>query len=84
MAPPQDPDMSEKVRRRVAHRLQQLHLSKAVTLDEGSTREEEQQTARRRRPLKSGMHHAGATMVIKRIMWPHEVMYSMAGKLTAF
>ena len=84
VTPSQDPDLSEEVRRRVAQRLQQLPLSEAATADEGSTSEEEQLTARQCRPLKSGMHCTGATMVIKRITWHHKVMYSTAGKTAAY
>ena len=65
MSHTQDPDLSEEVRRRVAHKLQQLPLMEAVTSDEASSSEEGQHTAWRCRPLKSGMHLMGATMVIK-------------------
>ena len=44
MTATQDPDLFEAVRRWIAQRLQQLPLDKAVTPDEGSTSEEEQQT----------------------------------------
>ena len=30
------------------------------------------------------MHWTGATMVVKRVNWPHEVVYSVAGKPAAF
>lgn len=67
----------------MAQRLQQLPLSEQGTPDEGSY-SEEQLTAQRHRPLKSDMHHTEATVVIKCITWPHEVMYYVAGKPAAY
>ena len=80
MSPTQDTDLSEAVTWMVVQRLQQLPLVKAGSSDEGSSSEQEQPTARRHWPLKSGMHHMRATIVIKRITWPHGVMYSAAIK----
>lgn len=84
MTPTHDPGLSEAVRLRVDQRLQQLPLGEETTSDEDSASEEEQQTTRGHRPLKLGMNCMGATLVIKRITWPHEVVYSLAGKLVAY
>ena len=59
-------------------------LDEETTSDEESTSEDEQQITTRHRPLKSGMNRTGMTMVIKRIMWPYEVVYSLAGKPVAY
>ena len=42
--------------------------------------EEEQPMFRCRKQLKSGMHWTEATTVLKKVNWPHEVVYTIAGK----
>ena len=75
----QDSGLPEPVSQMVVQRLQQLPLIEAV-ISEGSFTEEEQPAARRHRPLKSGMHHTGATMVLKHLTWPYKVVYSTASQ----
>ena len=46
--------------------------------------EEEQITRRKRKTLKSGMNHTVGTLVKKSTNWPHEVLYSVDGKLAVY
>ena len=73
-------DVSEEVRWRVEHKLWHIHISEVTCLDSNSTSDEEQPTTRKRRPLKAGLNHSRATMVVKWITWPHEVQYTVSGK----
>ena len=50
------------------------------TSDENSTSEEGLITCRKRRTLKSGLEHMGATQVKKRINCPHEGVFTADGK----
>ena len=38
----------------------------------------------RRKMLKSGMDSTGATTILKKITWPHEVVYASAGKPASY
>ena len=52
----------------------------ARTEENMTSDEEEQLGPRWRRLLKSGLHRTGATMVLNKVTWPHEVVYTSAGK----
>ena len=64
--------------------MKQVPLANEATSHEDSLSKEEQINTRKRRPLKSGMDWKDATMVVNHITWPHEVMYSSAGKPAAY
>ena len=46
--------------------------------------EEEQLAPRWRKHLKSGLHRTGATTVLNKVIWPHEVVYTLADKPPAY
>ena len=46
--------------------------------------EEEQPVPKWRKHLKSGLHRIGATTVLKKVTWPHEVVYTSDGKLATY
>ena len=48
--------------------------------DESSSSEEGPITQRKRKTLNSGMERMGATLIKKRIPWPHEGVYTANGK----
>ena len=53
---------------------------KEMSLDGGLNSDEDQPITNKRRPLKSGLNRTGATMIVHNLTWPHEVVYSSAGK----
>ena len=52
----------------------------AMTEDDSTSEVEEHPITQRRKQLKSGMHQTGASMVVKSVIWPYEVVYTMARK----
>ena len=64
-------------------RLRQVSLVEETTCQEGSLSEGEQVTRRKKQTLKLGIDCTGATLVTKRINWPHEV-YLADGKLAVY
>ena len=53
---------------------------------EGDTMSDEEAhlAPRWRKHLKSGLHWTWATTVLNKVTWPHEVVYTLAGKLAAY
>ena len=76
----------EELRRRVAKRMRQLPTLSGTTANEDSSSDDEDQPAPRCRPKnqKSGMHRTGATNVLNKITWPHEVVYTFDGKPASY
>ena len=66
--------------------MRQLPALPATPRDEVSSTDDEDEPAprRRRRNIKSGMDRTGTTAVLKKITWPHEVVYTSAGKPAAY
>ena len=65
---------------RLQKSLRQAPLVVDSTSDKNSSSEEGPITHRKRRMLKSGMEHMGATLVKKRINWPPEGVFTADGK----
>ena len=64
--------------------MRQAPLVADSTTDENSSSEEGPITHRKRRTLKSGMAHTGATRIKMRINWPHEGVFTADGKPTVY
>ena len=80
-----DPDMAKEVRHRVAKRMSQVAAYTGAITEGGTASDGElQQALRWRRALKSGLHWTGPTMVLNKVTWPHEVVYTSASKLAAY
>ena len=79
-------EVAEEVIRRVTKRLGELSVYHEATSDEDyKTDEEDQQVhSKKRKGLKSGMHCTGATTMIRKVIWPHEVVYTLDGKPAAY
>ena len=62
--------------------MRQLPALPATPRDEVSSTDDKDKPPlrHRRRNIKSGMDRTGATTVLKKITWPHEVVYTSAGK----
>ena len=74
-------DMAEEINRCVTKWMRQLPAYSGATAKEGSTSEEEDQPAPRKgKKIKSGIDRTGATTVISKVTWSHEVVYTSAGK----
>ena len=73
-------ELTEEVRQSMVKRMREVPPFTSPTTDEDSMSEEEQPAPCRHEPLKSGMQHMGASMVVKKITWLHEVVYSVDGK----
>ena len=59
--------------------------NEATSEDDSTSDEEEHQLRqKKKRALKSGMHRTGATSVVTKLTWPHEVMFTAAGKQAAY
>ena len=52
--------------------------------DGNTSDDEKQQPPRRENHLKSDIDMTGASMILHKIMWPHEVFYTSEGKPAAF
>ena len=83
-SPTYELDLPKAMRQRVEKRLRQLPIITAPTTGEESSTDKDQLAPHLQRPLKSSMQHTGGFMVVKIIMWPHEVIYPVATKPTAF
>ena len=59
-------------------------LLRGATPKEDSTSEEDQPAPRRRKQIKSGMDQTGATAVVNKVTWPHEVVYTSARKPASY
>ena len=70
----QEGDLAEEVKQRVAKSMRHLPFITEATMDDDGTLGED----RPRAP--SGFRCMGASMVVKKMMWPHEVVYSNKGK----
>ena len=86
--------MAEEVHNHVAKRMRQLMTStysgamteENFTSEEEEEEEEEEQYpgSRWRKQLKSGIHHwTRATTVVRKLTWPHDIVYTTARKLAA-
>ena len=65
--------------------MRQLPSYSGATAVEGSMFEKEDQLApRRRKQIKSGLNSIGATPVINKVIWPHEIVYTSAGKPASY
>ena len=64
--------------------MRELPLDEEMALDEELNSDEGQNITHRCSPLKSGLDRTGATMVVKNITWPHEVVYCSAEKTAAY
>ena len=78
--PAQDPELEEGVQKQVEQRLQQIPLLEVTTSQENTSSNNEPMLKRKKRDLKSGKDHTGATSVKKRITRPHEVIYGVDGQ----
>ena len=78
--------MTEEVHHRVTKRLRELLAYHKATLEEDYTSEEEEPQVHRkkRKELKSGMHCTGATTIVRKVAWLHEVVYTSDGKPAAY
>ena len=79
----QEPVLSPAVRERVAQMFQQLPLFEVTTTERDSSAEDDQ-LAHDGHPLRSGMQHTAVSMVVKKVTWPHKVIYTEAGKPVAY
>ena len=82
--PTQELDLPKAMRKRVAKRLQPWLIIRAMTTDKDSSMEEEQPVPQCRHPSKRRMGHTAGSTVVKRIMRPHEVVYTVAGKPASY
>ena len=81
-SPNLDPDMVKEVHHHMATRMRQLLTYSGATSEENLTSKEEVQPVPRcRKQLKSEVHWTGAATVVKKIIWPHEVVYTQLGSL---
>ena len=66
--------------------MRQLPAFSGATANEELSSDDEYQSAPRRRHknLKSGMDRTGATTVINKVTWPHEVVYTSDGKSASY
>ena len=56
----------------------------SATTEEDTSDAGEQPAPRCRKHLKSGHHRTGATTVLNKVIWPHKVLYTSAGKPTTY
>ena len=81
VSPHQDPDMAEEVHHCVDTRIRKLPTSTETTTEGDSTSDKEEQLAPRwRKLMKPDMHRTGATAVLNKVTWPHEIVYTTVGK----
>ena len=65
----------------MAKRIRQLPTYIGATTEGDSTSDEEQQLEPRwRKLMKSGMHRTRETVVLNKVTWPHEVVYTSVNK----
>ena len=80
--------MAKEVCRCVANRMRQLPPYSGANAEEDFTPEEEDQPApsyrRRRKQIKSGMDWTEATTLVYKVTWPHEIVYTSAGKPASY
>ena len=74
------PEMEEAVCRQLEQRLHQIPLLEAAFSQEESSSEDEHMAKKRKRALRSGRDHAGATSIRKRITWSIKVIYRVIGQ----
>ena len=74
------------MRRRVAKRVKYLPTLLGTTANEDSSSVVEDQPSPRQRckNLKSGMDRTGATIVLNKITWPREVLYTSESKPASY
>ena len=77
-------EIAPNVHRRVAERLRRAITLTPVTEDEAMSDEEEHPHPRRGNNLKSGMQRTGASTVIHKVTWPHEVVYTSEGNPASY
>ena len=65
-------------------RRQLLTYSRAMIAGDSTSEEDEQHVPRWRKQLKSDMPWTRATMVVRKVTWPHDVVYTTAGKPAAY
>ena len=68
----------------MAERMRQLTAYTSATTKGDTSDEEEQPAPRWRKYLKSDLHGTGATLVLNKVTWPNEVVYTSAGKSTSY
>ena len=68
----------------MAERMKQVTGITGDTTDENTSDEEEQPPPRRGKHLKSGIDRTGASMVLHKVAWPHEIVYTSEGKPAAY
>ena len=64
--------------------MRQIPADTGATTEGDTSDEEEQPPPRWREHLKSGLHRTGASMVLNKVTWPHEVVYTLDGKPAAY
>ena len=80
-----DLDVAEEVHCHVSKRRRQLlTYSRAMIAGDSTSEEDEQHVPRWRKQLKSDMPWTRATMVVRKVTWPHDVVYTTAGKPAAY
>ena len=68
------------VRRKLARCLRQAPLLADISTDDSGTDQEPAHRRKKGRPLKSGSVRTADFIVIKRITWPHELVYALPGE----
>ena len=76
--------MAEKVHHHVAKRMRQLLTYSRTTTEDYTSEKEEQPAPRWRKQMTSGMHQTGAITVVRKVNWPHKVVYTVEGKPTLY
>ena len=75
-------DISEAVREKVVHRMQQVPTLDIDSTEEKSVSEEEITPRPKKRKLKSGKLRTANTTIVHKVTWPHELVYRVSGQST--
>ena len=84
--PDPDQEVAEEVCKRVAKRMMELPVLPSTPGGEDLSTDDEDKPAPRcrRKMLKSSMDRTGATIILRKITWPHEVVYTSADKPASY